>query len=282
MRVYPYTQASFLTGQEMYEFECSDRLLLPKLLFEGFECAAGKTILLSISNSIGQTIAGTIYGTHVEQDIIYVPSWMYYYIDITDNVLYSTIEQCVCSKLSIRPHHNNFIAVKNWTIELGKALERYTSITEGAIIPLIINGIVQKFTIVGLYPYNHKTCILQNGNIIDVNILKSLENIKQEPILKYLYKKDDKDSKVLAFSCIGYKLGGESIPENSTQRGILINALNKRLCTKQSNSLPTVQQISPHPELTITPEITVDIINKFFSAAAQLRKKNTIQISTSV
>jgi hypothetical protein len=266
----------------MFEFEYSDRLLLPKSLFEWFDCAAGKTTLLSISNSIGQTIAGTVYGAHIGQDIIYVPSWMYYSMDVTDNVLYSTIEQCICSKISIRPHHNKFIDVKDWTRELGKALERYTSITEGSIIPLIIDGIVQKFTIVGLYPYNHKTCILQNGDTIDINILKSLEDVKQEPILKYLYKKDDKDSKVLAFSCIGYKLGGESIPENSTQHGVLLSALNKRLYTKESNTLPTAQKSPPHPELTITPEVTVDTINKFFAAAAQLRKTRTIKISTSV
>lgn len=266
----------------MSEFEFSDRLLVPKLIFEGFECTAGKITLLSISNSIGQSISGIVYGTHVEQDIIYVPSWMYYSLDITDNILCSLIEQYVCSKLSIRPHHNKFIEVKDWTNQLGKALERYTSITEGSIIPLMIDGIVQKFTIVGLYPYNHKTCILQNGDTIDVNILKSLEDIKQEPILKYLFKKDDKDSKVLAFSCIGYKLGGQSIPENSTQRGILMSAINKRLHTKQSNSLSTTQKSPTYPELKITSEVNIDTINKFFAAAATLRKTRTINISTSV
>jgi hypothetical protein len=282
MRVHPYTQAEFLTGHEMFEFEYSDRLLLPKSLFEGFDCAAGKITLLSISNSIGQTIAGTVYGAHIKQDIIYVPSWMYYSIDVTDNVLYSTIEQCVCSKLSIRPHHNNFIDVNDWTKELGKSLKRYISITEGSIISLIIHGVVQKFTIVGLYPYNHKTCILQNGDTIDINILKSLEDVKQEPILRYLYKKDDKDSKVLAFSCIGYKLGGESIPENSTKHGVLLSAVNKRLYTKQSNSLEIVEKPICQHELKITPEVTVDTINKFSAAAAQLRKERTIQISRSV
>jgi hypothetical protein len=280
MKVHPYTQASFLTGHEMFEFEYSDRLLLPTSLFEGFQCAAGKTTLLSISNSIGQSIAGTVYGAHEHQYIIYVPSWMYYSIDITDDILCSLIEQCACSKISIRPHHSEFIETKDWTIQLGKSLERYTSITEGSIIPLIIDGIVQKFTIVGLYPYNHKTCILQNGDTLDINILKSLEELKKEPTLKYLYKKEDTSSNILAFSCIGYKLGGESIHENSTQRGVLLTAVNKRLYPKQSYLLPIVQKPIPHPELTITHEVTVDTINKFFAAAAQLRKERTIHIST--
>ena len=266
----------------MFEFEYSDRILLPKLLFEGFECAAGKTILVSISNSIGQSIAGTVYGAHEYQYIIFIPSWMYYSMDVTDNIVCSLIEECVCTKISIRPHHDTFIETNDWTIQLGKSLERYTSITEGSIIPLIIDGIVQKFTIVGLYPYNHKTCILQNGDTLDINILKSLEQLKKEPILKYLYKKEDTSSNVLAFSCIGYKLGGESIPENSTQHGVLLTAVNKRLYPKQSNLLPIVEKNQLHPELTITHEVTVDTINKFFAAAAQLRKKSTIQISTSV
>ena len=292
MRVHPYTQATFLTGREMSEFENSDRILLPKGLFEGFECAKGKIILLSISNNIGQSIAGTVYGAHEYQHVIYVPSWMYYSMDVTDNIVFSLIEQCVCSKISIRPHHNTFIETKDWTIKLGKSLERYTSITEGSIIPLIIDDIVQKFTIVSLYPYNHKTCILQNGDTIDTNILKSLELVKKEPILKYLYKKEDTSSNVLAFSCIGYKLGGESIPENSTQHGVLLTAIHKRMYSNQKSSLPdseltitsdiTVQTSPPHPEIIITPDVTLDTINNFFAAAARLRKERTIRICTAV
>jgi hypothetical protein len=294
MRVHPYTHASFLKGYEISDFEYSDRLLLPKSLFEGFECKAGKTTLLSITNSIGQSVTGTVYGAHENQYIIYVPSWMYYSIDLTDNVVCSLLEQCICSKMTIRPHHDKFIETKDWTIQLGKALERYTSITEGSIIPLCIEGIVQKFTIVVLYPYKHKTCILQNGDVLDINILKSLELVKQEPTLKYLYKKEV--SNILAFSCVGYKLGGNIIPENSTLRGVLLNAVKNRnnlvqtapIVSKDSSRLEliiTPDVIVPkdpsHPEITITPDVTVDTINKFFAAAAQLRKERTIRITTS-
>jgi hypothetical protein len=213
-------------------------------------------------------------------------------MDVSDNILCSVIEHCICSKITIRPHHNTFLETLDWTIQLGKSLERYTTLTEGSIVPLIIDGIVQKFTIVGLYPYNHKTCILQNGNTLDVNILKSLDLVKQEPILKYLYKKEDTTSNVLAFSCIGYKLGGESIPENSTRHGVLLAAIHKRIYSKQKSSLPdtertitqdiTVEKTTPHPEIIITPDITVDTINKFFAAAAQLRKERTIRIYTAI
>jgi len=273
MKVHPFTQSLLLTAKDLQQFEQSDRLLIPRLLFDGFECAAGKITILSISNSLGQTIVGTVHGYHDEPDTIYIPFWMYYSMDVTVDLHCSIIEHCICSKMSIRPHHSNFIEIKEWNIELGKAFDNYTSLTEGSIIPLSIQGIIQKFTIVGLYPYTHKTCILKNGDVLDVNILKSLEEQKQESTLKYLYKKDNKPSNVISFSCIGYKLGGQPSPNNNTQRGLVLDAVKKRLYPKK------VIQTSPtiHPEIVVTEGTTIETINKFFEAAAQLRKERTIR-----
>ena len=231
MRVQPFSHAKFLSRTHLQAFENSDRILLHKQLFESLQCKEGHITLLNLSNCIGQTITGTIFGYHMDEHMIYVPSWMFYMMDVTDNISCSIIENVPCYKMTIRPHHKEFLNIPTWNDQLGTGLKNYTSVTENTIISLNIAGNIQKFTIVCLYPYKHKTCILQTGDMLSVNVLTSLETVRQEVPLKYLYNKTQ-NSMSRAFSCIGHRLGGPQPSINDTQRSILLEAAKKRLENK--------------------------------------------------
>lgn len=227
MRVHPFTQAKFLPYKDLQVFEYSDRILLGTRAFETLQCKNGEVTLINLTNRIGQSVAGTVAGCHMEEDIIYVPTWMFYSLDITDNILISIIDKITCYKLTVRPHNNEFLSVSDWNEQLGNGLKQYTSITENTVLPIIIAGTVQKFTIVGMYPFKHKTCILQTTGMLELNVVKSLELVKQEVTLKYLYNASQ-NSMSKAFGCIGNKLGGAPITDNSTQRSLLLEAVKFR------------------------------------------------------
>ena len=227
MRIHPFTHAKFLPYKELMSFEHSDRILVGKHVFEMVQGEIKDRILISLTNSIGQSIAGTLYGYHMEENILYVPSWMFYSLDITNNISLSVIHKVPCNKITVRPHNNEFLSVRDWNEQLGAGVHNYTSITEGTVIPVLIAGTIQKFTIVGMYPFKHKTCILQADAVLELNIVKSLELVKQEVTLKYLYNKHQ-NSMSRAFECIGHTLGGTPAPSNITQRQLLLDAAKSR------------------------------------------------------
>ena len=227
MRVNPFTHAKFLPYKELEAFECSDRIIVGKTTFEMLKYSEEETVLINITNRLGQTIAGTIFGYHLEEDILYVPTWMFYNLDVTDNIAISVIYKVPCSKITIRPHNNEFLSISDWNEQLGSGLKYYTSLTENTVVPIIIAGNIHKFSIEGMYPYKHKTCILQTNTVLELNVVKSLELVKQEVVLKYLYNKTQNYMSV-AFSCIGHKLGGNPITNNATPRSLMLEAAKRR------------------------------------------------------
>lgn len=172
MKALSFLYCKTIPVEEALLYECSDRLLVAKNICETNKLDQ-EIVILEIRNKLGETVVGSIYDKHDDNDIIYMPSWMANRLHST-NIEIKTVPIHTCTQLSLRPYNKGLFFIKDWHLDLRDTLRRYVSVTEGMIIPMNIKGLVH-FSVERCAP--HTTVCLHNVGNIDLNIMTSHEEL---------------------------------------------------------------------------------------------------------
>lgn len=141
MRLLPLMYLEHLTDSELLQYECSDKLWLPRRDFEHWITASevGVATILRLTNGVDQTAVGLAHMPHNnehEPDALYAPQWICALLDCDENVTLTRFQPSLCTGLTIQPHTSDHIRAKDPQEFLRNAFEHYTCITEGLSLPL--------------------------------------------------------------------------------------------------------------------------------------------------
>jgi len=139
MRVLPLLFCEFLTEEEIHEYECSDRIWVPKRMFERWVMLSepGVAMLARLENRVGQYSVGSVQDMHHESDdVLYVPRWMVARLDGDDTVTVDHFEPNLCTGLTIQPHTSDHVQADDAQVYLRDAFERYSCLIPGQTIKL--------------------------------------------------------------------------------------------------------------------------------------------------
>jgi hypothetical protein len=180
MRVLPLFYLENLTDEEIEEHECSDRIWLNKTEFELWLSEPGVVSLLELKNSMDQKVVGAVYSIHnsEEQDVVYIPNWMYKQLELDDIVEVSRFVPSLCSGLTLQPKTSDHLILEDPELMLRNAFENYSCLTTGQEIPLWI-GYTFYVTIAELKPTQGTLCI--RNCELELDLLPPLDSINTEP-----------------------------------------------------------------------------------------------------
>jgi hypothetical protein len=146
MKVLPLSYMESLTDEQILEFECSDRIYVPKAEFERRmnDSEPGIATILSLTNRVGQTVVGSLFSTTYELDTIYVPYRMVQALDMdTEEITIRTIQPSLCTRVTLQPFTSDHVSAENPQELLRDAFERYTCLSVGDQVSLWIGYPVQ-------------------------------------------------------------------------------------------------------------------------------------------
>ena len=178
MRILPLVYYDILSEEDVAEQECSDRIWIPRNEFQRRMTVAepGILILLRLRNAVGQTVIGSAHSEHIgDEDIIYVPQWMYTKLDCdTDYVDIESFEASLCTRLILQPHTSDHLHVADPQELLRDAFERYSCLEPGETLPLWIEGRQITVTISDLLPKRTESLCIRNCEI-ELELLPPLD-----------------------------------------------------------------------------------------------------------
>ena len=209
MRVQPFTSFTSIKSEELLDYECSDRIVLPRSFKDGLEYEIDDLLLLI--NHRKQTIHGTVFQIHdVDDTTLYIPTWMFAKFDIIENIIISQAPKKTCRAIQIKPHSSAFVKNNNCVFLINRAIIKYGSLTQFTRIPLHIDGMVQYVSIDLLFPEQNKTCFVHNCGAVQLQIIDSYET-EAEPSVYFLNTKE-KNVRI-PFTGRGYMLkDGSTVP----------------------------------------------------------------------
>jgi hypothetical protein len=227
IRLEPFFLCNHIPKEELRNYECSDRILLCRNFFNSVTFAPG-AILLNFSNSADESIAGVVFSLHDDDNIVYVPAWMYYSLSIVDNISISQIGIQRCTKILIQPNTPALQTIPEWESLINKAFISYNSLTVDTRIPLLMGDTMHFVSIKGLSPKKYTTVFVQNGGDVELEIAPPLvkEPLEEndDPKIPFFFIRGwrhKKRGKTLieqfhAFEGVGRLVGGSGGDPNET------------------------------------------------------------------
>lgn len=184
MRVLPLLFCEFLTEEEIHEYECSDRIWVPKRMFERWVMLSepGVAMLARLENRAGQYSVGSVQDMHYENDdVVYVPQWMIARLDGDDAVTVDHFEPNLCTGLTIQPHTSDHVQADDAQIYLRDAFERYSCLIPGQTMclwvgPSHLNSEFHRMhvDIMNLMPVGDEPLCIRNCEI-ELNLMPPLD-----------------------------------------------------------------------------------------------------------
>lgn len=170
MRVLPLSYCEFLTTEEVWRHECSDRIWVPKNIFRTWmsEEDVGDIVIVLLEGGT-KNVAACMYGPHSEaSNVIYAPSWICEALgtsldpfggedDTTadDLIIMTRYRSSMCTSVKLQPFTGQHLHVEGETPDeaLSRGFEEYTCLTEGQTMSLrLTNGEMVIVTIVEAEP----------------------------------------------------------------------------------------------------------------------------------
>ncbi len=230
----PFPLLTIIGAEELPSYECSDRILLPKGIFEAHSYAVND--LLAVTNTRQQSVFGTLFGIHsLNSSIIYAPSWMTLELDLLDKISISHIPKRQCTAIQIKPHSETFAKNDNYMGLLNQAIINYRSLTQNTRIPLLINGSIEYVTIEQMLPSSFKTFFVFGCGSVKIQTLPSYESEKK--VANFLYDPRKSIVQPIAFIGKGDLCGGE---------------LNSEITPQQAAAAAARDRMKKHQHLWVT------------------------------
>lgn len=158
-------------------FECSDRIIIPRQVYIEYNLEeTPRPLILHISNSMNDSVIGALHNLHeVNTESVYMPSWMYMCLRTTSHLSLGIALKVNCSVITVRPHNRDFLDIDDWNTKFCAAIKYYNTLTVGIPIPVSIDGGIVPITIEKLNKGKADVVYLENGEVIDLEILTPLE-----------------------------------------------------------------------------------------------------------
>ena len=243
MRLLPIMYLEHLTDEELRQYECSDKLWLPRREFERWvtESEVGVATILRITNGVEQKAAGLAHMPHHnenEPDAVYAPQWICDILDFDDNVTLSRFQPSLCTGLTLQPHTSDHIRAKDPQEFLRNAFEHYTCITEGESIPLWVVddethiGSVFHVTITSIKPSSAEPLCIRNCEV-ELELMPPLDLPIPPPPAEPVTQPVSEPENTFVADSPGNMLGG-SHDSTKTKRELAAAAARKRLQAQPS------------------------------------------------
>ena len=179
MRLLPLLYNEHLSESEVEKLNCSDHIWISNNLFRRYMESAepGIATIVRLSN-FGQSVFAAVYSMHTnDEDIIYVPHWMYTKLDYdTDEVEIEHVMPNLCTRLQLQPHTSDHLHCKDPQEAFRDAFEAYSCLEKGDTIPIWLDGKAVDVTIQGLEPAEQATQPLCIRNCeIELELLPPLD-----------------------------------------------------------------------------------------------------------
>jgi hypothetical protein len=177
MRACPYTHCPFLSKEDISGFECSDRIIIPRHVYVEHNLEeTPRPLILCISNSMNDMVIGALHNLHeANNETIYMPTWMYVRLRTTSHLALSVAIKRNCNVITVRPHNRDFLDIDDWNTKFCAAIKYYNTLTVGVTIPIPIGNDIVPITVEKLNKGNADIVYLENGELIDLEILTPLE-----------------------------------------------------------------------------------------------------------
>ena len=218
MRLLPFPFYSVLSPTDLRIHECSDRIVVPKALYDDYSKPGA---LLHISNGVGESVGGVLHGAHDGDDqLVFVPSWMFYHFKTHDDVVLTTIPSVPCEHIQLRPPTVGAL-VKDGTMDAFQAaLQSYKTLTQNTRI-LVGTDPPMTVGIELLHPATPHTLLVHQVGTVSLTILSA----KTET--PFLYKSPVRN---IPFVGRSHTLGeGTASEDADTCRARMVSAASRRI-----------------------------------------------------
>jgi hypothetical protein len=177
MRACPYTHCPFLSKEDISIFECSDRIIIPRQVYVEHNLEeTPRPLILYISNSMNDWIVGALHNLHeVNTETIYMPTWMFVRLRTSSHLSLGIAIKVNCAVITVRPHNRDFLDIDDWNTKFCAAIKYYNTLVAGVSIPIPIDGEIVPITVEKLNKGKAEIVYLENGELIDLEILTPLE-----------------------------------------------------------------------------------------------------------
>jgi len=217
MRLLPFPSYSALSPHDIRLYECSDRIVIPKAVHEGYN---KPNALLHISNAAGESVGGVLHGAHEGDDQhVFVPSWMFHHFKTHDAFVLTSIPSVPCEHIRLRPSADGALLKDGTMNAFQAALQPYKTLTQNTQI-LVGTDPPMTVGIELLHPATPHTLLVHCVGTVTLTILPA----KAET--PFLYK-----SPVSRIPFVGqsHVLGGEKTSEDAeTCRARMVSAASRR------------------------------------------------------
>ena len=184
MRLLPFPFFSSLSQRDMVLYECSDRIVVPKELYEGY---SDKNAILRIENEVGEYSGGTLYGPHSgDESLLFVPSWMFYRFT-NPIVSLTSLVSVPCEHIQIRPPTDVWFKQEGVPASFQESLLNYKTLTQQSQI-LVATDPPTSVRIELLHPAKPQTLLVHNVGTVGLTILPSLPSAAGGSESSYRYK----------------------------------------------------------------------------------------------
>lgn len=163
MKVKSLLYLETLSEEDVQRHQCSDRLWLPRHLFERWMLHSdpGVVVLLRLTNGVGQNVIGNVFGIHHgDEETIYVPSWILELLEFDhDQIDVEQVHPPLCSELTLSPHTSDHLHAEEPLELLRNAFENYSCLINGETYNLWLGDHSMAVTIVSMSPAEDTLCI---------------------------------------------------------------------------------------------------------------------------
>jgi hypothetical protein len=191
MRILPLSYHPSLSLTEVAQHECSDRIWVPKFMFERWmsqEDDVGSVVIVKL-----EQVAACMYGFHAgPRHIIYAPTWMCEELGVLGGDIEDDEDDYIVP-LRFHPKQCAFLQLQPFTSDhlhmgvdpeqaLVKGFEQYTCLKHGQTMTLLLEGDVHVMvTVVETQPSDGEPLCIRNGDIA-LDLLEPFDVAVPEPV----------------------------------------------------------------------------------------------------
>jgi len=170
MYLLPFPLYSVLPQNDLLTYECSDRIIVPKSLYDIY---CDKHAILRVENTKGESASGTLHGAHDgDASHLFVPSWMFYRFT-THVVALSSLPSIPCKHIELRPPTDDYFKRPGALTTFQAALLNYKTLTQHTQI-LVGTDPPVSVAVVLLHPPTPTTLLVFNVGEVGLTILPPL------------------------------------------------------------------------------------------------------------
>ena len=176
-----------LNDDQIDKYNSSNGIIISKHIFEQFLNESDKTCIIGLYNTLDNDIkkiyVNVIDSHDTEDNIAYVPQWIYEYLNYIEdsNVTYMRVYPKVGNKVKIKPKGDFYAYLDDPVTALRDGFEEYTCLLKDTVIIININGIPLEVEILETY-VNDEICNNQPIYIRGVELEVDIESTEDVDI----------------------------------------------------------------------------------------------------